>query len=249
MKRILILAFVLGFIFPSCKSVYRINNSQTSYNRIDKKLDNSSDAKIDSIIAPYKETLDKQMNQVIGYSDGLSKQKIESTMGNWVADVIAEQSSKLLNEKIDFGTQNYGGLRIKEIPKGPITIGKIFELMPFENFLVILKVKGNIVQEFLDRTAVYGGWPISKSVKFTIEGDKAVNVLIDGKPIDADKIYNIAIPDYVANGGDKCTFFKEQPRVTTGTLIRDILIKDVKEKNAKGENIYAEIEGRVEEKK
>ena len=245
MKRIIILAFIISFIFPSCKSVYRINDTQSSYNRVDKKLDNSSDSKIDSIIAPYKDKLDKQMNQIIGYSDGLTKQKVESTMGNWVADAIAKQSAILINDKIDFSTQNYGGLRIKEVPKGPITVGKIYELMPFENFLVVLKVKGNIVQEFLDRTAVYGGWPLSKSVNFKIKDNKAVDVLIAGKTIDYNKTYNIAIPDYVANGGDKCTFFKGQPRITTGTLIRDILIKEVKEKHNKGERISAKIEGRV----
>lgn len=245
MKRIIILAIIISIFLPSCKSVYRINNTLTSYIRIDKKLDNSSDSKIDSIISPYKVKLDKQMNQIIGYSDGLTKQKVESTMGNWVADAIARQSETLINDKIDFGTQNYGGLRIKEIAKGPITLGKIYELMPFQNFLVVLKVKGNIVQEFLDRTALYGGWPLSKSVSFKIKENKAVDVLIAGKPIDNKKTYNIAIPDYVANGGDRCSFFKGQPRVTTGTLIRDILIKEVKEKNKKGERISAKIEGRV----
>ncbi len=245
MKKLLIYIFFAGTLFSSCKSYYTVNKTENQYLKIDKKLDSIKDQKIESIIAPYKTKLDKKMNQIIGYADYLNKARPESTLGNWMADAIAQKASELSGEKIDFAVQNYGGLRLAEIPAGPVTLGKMYELMPFQNFLTILTVKGNILKQFFDRMADYGGWPISKSVKYQISGNKAKNIYINGKPLDLNATYTIALSDYIANGGDRCFFLKNQKKYLTDILIRDILIEKVKEENAKGHHISSKIDGRV----
>ena len=245
MKKILIFTFGISILFGSCKSVHTLKETATQYYKVDKKIDNAKSTEVEKIIAPYKQNLDAKMNEVIGYTDGLSKKRTESTLGNWVADVIESKSANLTDKKIDFAIQNHGGLRLNSVAKGSITLGKVYEIMPFENFIVILEANGQSTLKFLNRMAEYGGWPISKSVKYIIKDNKATSIFIKGEPFNINRTYIIALPDYIANGGDKCFFLKDQPRETTGVLIRDILIEDIKDANENGKSIKAKIEGRV----
>ncbi len=243
MKRyLLLLAFYLT-LFTACKSVLVVEKQDGNFTKIDNNLNSEKPTSIDSIIAPYKTELDSKMNQVIGYCTGLKKAKPESTLGNWVADAISVEAKKYGD--VDFSAQNYGGLRIANIPEGEITVGKMFELMPFENFLVIVQVDGSVVKQFFDKMASNNGWPISKEVQYKIVDGKAHNVLVNGKPIDDKKTYSIALSDYVANGGDRCSFFVGKNRINTSVLIRDLLINRVKTLNAKGQKVSGEKDGRV----
>jgi 2',3'-cyclic-nucleotide 2'-phosphodiesterase (5'-nucleotidase family) len=233
------------FVFSSCSTHYRLSGSQQTYHRIDKKLDSIPETGIALMIEPYKNELAAIMDEVIGYSAGLSKTRPESTMGNWVSDALEKFAVEKTGQDIAFAAQNYGGLRINEVPEGPITRGKIFELMPFENFLTIMTVEGSIVQEFLDRIAAYGGWPVSGSLQFRIEDSKAADIFIKGIPFDINATYILALPDYVANGGDGSFFFEPIPKEHTEYLIRDILIDEVIKTTGKNEAIKANIEGRI----
>src|SRR5690606_17080949 len=87
-----------------------------------------------------------------------------------------------------------------------------------------------LTQDLLNRIAEKGGWPVSKSLSFTIQDEKARDVLINGKPIDPSKTYNIATNDYIANGGDNCDFLIDAPRTSTGLLVRDVLIQNLRRK-------------------
>ena len=235
------------FIFSnsSCSSHYRIADTQQTYHRINKKIDTIPGTGMEAMIEPYRNQLNAIMDEVIGYSAGLSKTRPESTMGNWVSDALEKFAAEKTGQNIAFAAQNYGGLRINEIPQGPVTRGKIFELMPFENFLTIITVEGSIVKEFLDRIAEYGGWPVSRSLQFRIEDTKAVDIMIKGVPFDINADYILALPDYVANGGDGSFFFEPLPKEHSEYLIRDILIEEVRNSASRNEAIGAEIEGRI----
>ena len=101
--------------------------------------------------------------------------------------------------------------------------------------LVVLNLPSNAVQTFLDGIAQSGGWPISQSVTFEIsEQRKAVNVLIHGKPLQKDKIYRVAIPDYVANGGDQTEVLRAYEQENSGVFIRDVIIEHLKDRREAG---------------
>mgnify|MGYP000624788766 CR=1 FL=1 len=222
--KLLLLGAVLSFVGCS-KQIYTAD-IDTSYYRINGKYD--SDEEVDEIIAPYKAQLDKQMNEIIAIAPtDLYKSRPNSNMGNWFTDVVHAYADAELGD-IDFAAQNYGGLRVPSLSSGPITVGEIFELMPFENLLVVLEVDGETLQLFLDRIAEKGGWPISHGLKFTIDNEKATNIVVRGEEFNPDRTYRIAIPDYIANGGDNCYFFKDLPR-ETDMLIRDIVIDYLRE--------------------
>ena len=201
---------------------------------------------ITALIAPYKKEMEKEMNQVIGACvKDLTKDRPECTLGNWMADLVHKKCEEYYGQPIDFAIVNYGGIRILTLPAGKITKSNIFELMPFENALVVIHVDAQILQEFFDKMALYGGWPVSYQVKYKIKNNKAIDITINGQPIDKNKIYKIALSDFIANGGDKCFFFKNQKRDWLGKLFRDAIMEHVMDLTKEGKQIDANIEGRV----
>ncbi len=78
-----------------------------------------------------------------------------------MADAIYYGATQHFKMAVDAAFVNYGGIRISQLPKGEVTSGKIFELMPFDNIVVLQKLKGSVLQEFLDLIAERGGWPAS----------------------------------------------------------------------------------------
>ncbi len=203
-----------------------------------------NDTEIAEMIAPYKERLDAEMNAVIGNTaKELVKAKPESPMGNWLADLIHKKSEDYYRSEIDFALVNYGGIRIPVLSQGEVTRGKIFELMPFDNMLMVLEINGATVRQIFGIMAANGGWPISRQVSYVIENELPVDILINNEALDDDKIYKVALSDYLANGGDNLFFLKDKKRNNLGVLFRDAMFEYIIEQN--GEVMDAEVEGRV----
>ena len=224
-NKITLILLILGSF--SCKSYYHFVQGKATNARISAAPDTS----VNNLIFPYKESLDAKMNGVLAKCPvTLNKDKPESTLTNWVSDAIYHQASMAYSEPIAFAFTNYGGIRIPELSKGDITLGKIFELMPFDNIFVLVKINGTDLQKFLNYIAESGGSSISSSLRFTIDGKKAINATVDNKPIQITGQYYIGLSDYIANGGDNQTYLKNLPRIDKNILIRDMLAKEAKEK-------------------
>ena len=248
MKNYLLLLGALLFCFSACQRPFSPTTTRVQQYRIEPEQALVEDSSIIAFLAPFKTQLEAEMNVVLGESTiELTKARPESSLGNWAADVTHIQCEKLYGKSIDFAIVNYGGLRISQLPKGPITRGKIFELMPFDNMLVVLEASGSVVHELFDLMADHGGWPISHSVRYSIKNDKAENIRINGLPLALKKIYRIGLTDFVANGGDRCFFLKDQPRVVLSMRFRDALMAFVEEETKAGRGIFGEVEGRVVE--
>lgn len=240
------LIFLTCLIFLSCSKVIHITNTSPTPIKIEETSTIEPDAEIAKLIEGYSVELDKEMNQVIGIgTKDLMKEKPESTLGNWMADIIHKKSEAYYGKPIDMALVNYGGIRIPTLPQGEITKRTMFELMPFDNMLVVLHVDATTMQQLFERMAGYGGWPISHQVKYTINNDQPENVTIHGKPLEENKIYTIALSDFIADGGDKCFFFKDKKRDLLGKLFRDALIEGVQDLQVEGKQVDAEVEGRV----
>lgn len=237
--------FLLIFLALSCKVSHQLN-TQTQFYRLNENSAQSENQSIESLIEPYKAQLDAEMNKVIGnVSHELTKNQPESTLGNWFADLLLAQSELISGKKIDLAFVNYGGIRIPSVPPGPITKGKVFELMPFDNMVVIVYVEGNTMKKLLDKVAERGGWPVSAGTHFEIKESKAENIKIGNEPLDLQKTYAVSMSDYIANGGDNCDFLIDCKRDELGILLRDLIIKHIEEETAKGKSIHATIEGRI----
>lgn len=192
-----------------------------------------TDTVISAFIDPYRVEIQKEMNVVIATSEfPIEAGKPEGTLNNLVADAVYKMGKMKYKNKndgeIDFCLLNYGGLR-KGLPKGEIMLGNVFELMPFDNKLSVLTLKGEQIVELFDFLAKkIEGHPIS-NCSIVVEQNVATHVLIDGKQIDKSRSYKVVTNDYLQNGNDGMFFFKNAIKVEEmDYLIRDAIVDYIK---------------------
>lgn len=212
--------------WSACSKVYHTTNVVQTVYKVEKTDNSDAHATITTLIAPYKAKLDAQMNtEIANCPITLTKAQPESTIGNWLADAILFQSKTYTQKKIDVAIQNYGGIRIPSISEGKLSRRTIYELMPFDNRLVLVDLNGLQLQQFFSHMATKGGWPISSTARYKIKDKTATDIHIHNEAIIPSKLYTIALPDYVANGGDQCDFLIDQPKVELDILIRTALLE------------------------
>lgn len=234
---------VLLVLLASCTTVYQPVKMQYEDYRITPQL--PKDTVLLNMTRIYRDSLEKSMNEVLGtLAQTLEKQQPSGSLNNFMADAVLYMARQKMDPQTDVAFVNYGGVRATQVPAGPITRGKVFELMPFDNLLFVQKVKGSILQQFLDATAASGGWPVA-GLTMEIRDKKAVNVLIGGQPLDPAKTYHVANSDYVINVDEPGKLLRDIPVQNTGYLVRDALIDYTRSLGAAGKNIPAPNEKRV----
>ncbi|MBQ0153108.1 MAG: 5'-nucleotidase C-terminal domain-containing protein [Chryseobacterium sp.] len=223
---------LLGIAFvalTSCKtSSLHVNNVQPHQNiSINSELKN--DEEIAKIIIPYKQKLDKEMNQKISFAKvDLTKQADNSNLGNLLADYTfdgADVWAKAnLKKEVDAALINIGGIRTT-IGKGDITLKNVFEVMPFENEVIIIKMKGADLDGLFEYYAKHKvNNPVSHLYLET-DHEQIVKTLLNGKAVDRNKDYYIATSDYLALGGDNMKFFLKGEPIPTGIKLRELFIE------------------------
>ncbi len=207
------------------------------------------DNTIDSVIDIYRESLEDEMNRVLVYSEEvLKKGTPEGKLNNFVADLVFEKGQELYEQHIgfiDFCLLNYGGLRVP-LPEGPITYGRVYELLPFENEMVVITLTGEKTMDLFEYLAkAERGMPVS-GIQLVIKDETPHQITIQDQSFDISKTYKILTSDYLANGGDHMTFF-ENPLQTDflDMRVRDAIIEYMLEKNENNEKISAKLDGRI----
>lgn len=233
-NKFLLLGIAL-FTFTACKTTsLQVANVQTQKNiSINKEL--KDDEGFAKFIEPYTLKLNKEMNQKISYTQvNLTKEGDNSNLGNLLADYTfdgADVWTKAnLNKNVDAALINIGGIRTT-IGKGDILLKNVFEVMPFENEVIIVKMKGSDLQGLFDyyaKTQVNN--PVSHLYIETNNG-QLTKTLINGKVVNPTQDYYIATSDYLALGGDNMKFFNKGESIPTGIKLRDLFI-DYFKKNA-----------------
>ncbi|GAC1383176.1 MAG: 5'-nucleotidase [Hymenobacter sp.] len=204
------------------------------------------DPAIVALIAPYHDQVTAQMQEVLGTApEALVKSSGESPLANFVADLQRERASQVLGQPVALGVMTNGGLRAGFAP-GPITLGAVFELMPFENELVILDAPGPVVQQLFDYAA-HAKMAISGATYAVTFDGLPKDIRIGGQPFDAsqDKTWSIAISDYLATGGDNMGFFKPLVPRHTNILLRTAIADHIRALTKAGRPVTAKVEGRV----
>lgn len=157
-----------------------------------------------------------------------------SVLGKWVCDVMRNAA----------GTQiaitNGGGLRCP-IPAGKITMGTLYQVMPFDNTLVKMNLKGSDLKKVIENGIANSniGWVQVSGLKVYYDptrpqGDRITAMYLDdGTKIDMNGIYSVVTNDFMATGGDNYDFSGAQNVVDTGIPIRDALANALEALNGK----------------
>ena len=233
--KLFVIFLTLFFIISCSQKNYTLTKIEGK--QIPVTENNTQTAEIENFIAPYRNHINKDLDSVLAYCpETLDKSmgKWQTNIGNLLADVCLQRGNLVFKSRekkdIDLCLLNHGGIRAI-LPKGNVTTRTAFEIMPFENNLVVLALKG---EQILEMTSYIikekKAHPLS-GMTFTIAKDNtAKNILIQGKPLDSNKIYYVATNDYLANGGDSMNFFlKNTQKFDLNYKLRNVLIDYFKE--------------------
>lgn len=216
-SKLLLYCFGL-LVLASCKTPVPYHKIEGKQIEINDNL--PSDQAIENFIKPYREHVNANLDNVLSYAvDTYSKSDgyLNTAIGNFIADVMYEQSNPIFKQRsgndIDFVLLNHGGIR-SIISKGDVTTRTAFGVMPFENAIVVTKLKGIQVKELLDYLVeAKRAHPISK-LKIVLDAEGNLNeTTIKNQPIDFEKSYYVLTNDYLLNGGDRMDFFKKRDTV------------------------------------
>ena len=167
-----------------------------------------------------------------------------SILGQWSSDVLRQATAA------DIALQNGGGLRTS-IPAGAITMGNLYEVMPFDNTLVTMDLTGEQVLQALNH-GINGkaGTVQFSGLQLTIDssrpyGSQLVEVrLSDGRLLDPAATYKIVTNDFMASGGDEFTMLKQGQNIKdTFIPLRDALAEAVKKSGV----LNIQLDGRLKD--
>jgi 2',3'-cyclic-nucleotide 2'-phosphodiesterase (5'-nucleotidase family) len=233
--KLFVIFLTLFFIVSCAKQNFYVSKIEGKRITItDKEAQNQQ---IENYIKPYRERINKDLDSVLAYCPvtlDKSEGKWQSTIGNLMADVTLQRGNLVFKARekkdIDLCILNSGGIRAI-LPKGNATSRTAFEIMPFENSLVVMALKGEQIFELVDYfITTQKPHPLS-GITFTVGKDKlAKNILVQGKPVEKELLYYVATNDYLSNGGDNMNFFRKSvQKYDLDYKLRNVLIDYFKE--------------------
>lgn len=236
---------VLLVLMASCHRPMKVVEKTSTVVVIDSTLDLIQDTAYLSALSPIKADLEAKLEIPIGYAPvALEVHQPECTMLNWASDALLAMARQLSPEPVDVAVVNIGGMRC-EWPAGDITFRHVFELMPFDNMLVVLTMKGSDLQQLCEIFAYSGGQGIA-GMRIKAIGDKVMQqealVTINGKPLEIDKTYTVATSDYLSQGNDGMLPLKNYIKCwNSEQKIRDLYIEYIKQVKT----VQAKVDGRM----
>lgn len=216
----------------------RTNGKVLSYDRkneliavIDRGI--TPDEKVKEIVGSYYGKIKPEMEQVLGnarYEIGKTPLpgRGDSPLGNLVTDILKKMT------KTDVFFYNSGGLRAP-IQAGRITKDDIFKVLPFDDYCVTMKLKGSdlmgVLRQGTNKSKVIQVSGISFRLNPDLKDDERISdVLIDGRPLESDKYYNVGTIDFLFFGGDDFHSFRNAKEAAVGKVLsRDLLYLGIKE--------------------
>ena len=210
-------------------------------------LDACPDEKTSEIVDEYQQRVREVQAPVLGTSAVLmDKDRPEGLLSNFAADAIRWKADALNGGPVDFAVTNMGGLR-NVFPEGDITVGHVFNVFPFDNYLFLMTLTGAQCITLFEELANAGGQCISGANLVITSDGKLIDAKIGGKPIDKTASYRIATIDYLAEGNDGMTVLSEGTERTPyeEMVLRQVATDYIKTFTDAGLPVTAAIEGRI----
>lgn len=220
---------ILSLMISACHRPMHVAKAVGEILMIDSTLDAIQDTDYLESMAPIKADLEEQLGAPIGYAPvALTVHQPECTMLNWASDALWAKACELSPEQVDMAVVNIGGMRCNWAA-GNITFKHVFELMPFENELVVLTIQGKDILDLCDIFAQTGGQGVA-GLRMVAENGAVKSVKIAGKEVVPDAYYTVATSDYLSQGTDGMIPLKNHISVwKSDKKIRDLYIEYIKQ--------------------
>jgi 5'-nucleotidase len=208
-----------------------------------------------AVVKDYETRLGTALDVVVGETtvpldaESVKLRAAEMPIGNLFADAIRAETDA------DVALMNAGSIRGDRVyPAGPLTRRTLLAMHPFGNVLTVVEVTGRILLEALNAglsklPASAGQFPQVSGMTMTVDvdapaGARVHDVMINGTPLDLEKSYTLALPDYVLKGGDNYGMFRGRTVIVTpetGPLLVTALEKYVSAHRP----VSPKVEGRI----
>jgi 2',3'-cyclic-nucleotide 2'-phosphodiesterase/3'-nucleotidase len=169
-----------------------------------------------------------------------------------VGYLVTDAIRQVMN--VDIAFQNSGGLRA-DLPAGIVTRGMIYEVMPFENTVVTMRLSGHEVRRALEEGLRGGRVAQVSGIRYVYDLDappmsRVVEITnADGSPFDFERDYKVAVNNFMAEGGDQYDLFRTaRDKVDTQVPVREELEAYVRDRSAGGGSLDVRPEGRITRK-
>lgn len=232
-----------------CKSHYAVTDVQSSRIAIDASLDAIQSPEAVALIAPYRASIDSMMNSVLGESEiSMNRRRPECLLGNLVAEILRQSAARVLGQPADMGLINIGGLRA-DLGQGNITVSNAFEVLPFENSLCVLTLKGSDMKELMANIATRGGEGMSGATLVFNSKNEVIEATIQGQPIDDNRLYTLGSIDYLSEGNDGLHALPKAVKkdCPEGLTLRSLFIDYVSEQTKLGKKVTSQLDGRIKQ--
>lgn len=208
-----------------------------------KKYRGGATAKVAALMIEAQDSV-AYMKEVIGYCPAvMEKARPESGLTNMIVDCMMSATEAAVGKHVDVGLMNLGGIRTA-MPEGIVQLADIYAMLPFENYLCYVELKGYDLKALL--TGIASHIQSVGGVRMEINGRKLQTLLVGGKAVENDKVYGLATVDFLLTGGDGISAAKNAQSLTvTDVLLRDAVLPYLKSLKAEGRQIEYKLDGRV----
>jgi len=209
----------------------------------------AQDSAMVTYLKPYRDSLAVFTSGLVGKTDtGYFTERPSSNLGSLCADLVLRSADSVLFAKTgmraDLSVLNLGGLRTA-LPSGGITMGNMYEVMPFENSVVVVKLSGMAMDSLFRHVLKRGGDPIS-GLKLEVDEKQQYVAWLGARRFDSRRDYWVATSDYLAFGGDGfAMFIRPLDIVYTGITVRKALAEGIQHETTKWGVVQKRTERRI----
>ena len=228
---------------------YQLTSVERSRIIVDSRYDQHPDETAAKYLAPFKRVNDSIMGPIMGrVAHNMHPDRPESDLTNLLSDILV-WAAKDYNEQPVLGVYNKGGVRA-DLTKGLVTYGDILDIAPFENKICFVTLTGEQLMKLFSQIAKRGGEGVSRGAELVITKDgQLISARLHGQEIDPKAEYRLTTVDYLLEGNDGMTAFAEGSHKVAPTEAsnntRYLIMNYFKDKNARGEVVDAQVEGRI----
>lgn len=195
-------------------------------------------ARVEELAGPIAELRDRIVAEVAAPvdADRNTCRQRECAMGNLVADAMLD---RVRAQGIEVAVMNGGGLRAS-IAGGPVSMGAVYDVLPFQNMLATFRISGAGLLAALENGAsqyedIAGRFAQVAGLRYTVDPSQpagsrisAVEVMLDGAwtPLDPERVYGVVTNDYTRRGGDGYAVFatEAQDAYDFGPDLAEVLV-------------------------
>ena len=200
---------------------------------LDSTFDSKTDSGLEKYMARQKARLNKKMNEGIGQCPETMVMKVpQSRLSNYLTDLLLQKASAYAKkgqvDHCDLSILNCGGIRAS-MQAGNVTVGNIFAISPFDNYLVFVDLKGSELRKCFERFHQTKGKAVYSGAQITFQNQKPIDVLVQGKPIQDDRIYKVVTLNFISDGGDNIMSGLQYEKVVfIPVIFRNFIIREIK---------------------